>query len=515
MPPHSSYTKPLTAKDAQHLLLRTTFGIKPTQMPTFTGISADAALKMLLKVSPNPSPPVHPDTGQTFHDKPFDPNQQGKYIQGLRNWFCGNLVSQETTIHEKLLLFWHNHFVVAYNMVADARYMYDYYLILRKNALGNFRNMIIEITKCPAMLQYLNGDTNEVGKPNENYARELLELFTIGVGNYTEEDVKTAAKVLTGWRDVGYRNEKDNIIGSTFNVTKHDSTDKTFSDFFQKTTIKGRKTATAGDEELAELVEMILKQPETARYMVRELYKWFINFDITPTIEKEFIEPMAKIFRDNNYEMLPLLSAMLQSEHFFSSGVRGCIIKSPLDLIVGLLRYFNLPMPPVSNLAAYTTYTRFVTDNATIQQQSVFDHPTVFGWKPYYDTGFYEIWINSTTLSYKGYLTDILLAQGIGNNTNKVQIDSLAFAQSTKEPSDAEKMLDEWLTTLFAVDLVKQQKDFLLDTVLMQGAPRYEWYSIWTDYKANPTNQTKRNAAKGRLDLLLIFMLRMAEFQMM
>jgi len=514
MPLHTSYTKPLTAKDAQHLLLRTTFGFKPAQLSTFTGITADAALKILLKTSPTPAPPVSPDTGQTFHDKPFDPNQQGKYVQGLRNWFCANLASQETNIHEKLLLFWHNHFVVAYNMVADVRFMYDYYLILRKNALGNFRNMIIQITKCPAMLQYLNGDTNEVGKPNENYARELLELFTIGVGNYTEEDVKTAAQVLTGWKPIGFAST-DLTVGTAFNVPKHDSSDKNFSDFFQKTTIKGRKTSTAGDEELAELVEMILKQPETARYMVRELYRWFINYDITPTIEKEFIEPMAKIFRDNNYEMLPLLTAMFQSEHFFDSAVRGCIIKSPLDLIVGLFRYFNFNVPPISNLADYVTYTKFITDHATIQQQSVFDHPTVFGWKPYYDTGFYEIWINSTTLSYKGFLTDVLIAQGVGTGTAKIQIDSLTLAQNTKNPADAEKMLDEWLLTLFAVELVKQQKDFLIDTVLMQGAPRYEWYNIWTEYTANPTNQTKRTAAKGRLDLLLLFLFRMAEFQMM
>lgn len=516
MPLISPFSKPLSTKEATHLFRRATFGVLPTQIKQFSGISADAATKILLQIPPIPAPPLNPDTGKTFHDQPFDQANQGKLQNAFKQWFCGVAANQQATLIEKMVLFWQNHFVVAFNTVNDTRYMYDYHTILRKNALGNFKTMVIEITKCPAMLQYLNGDTNEVGKPNENYARELMELFTIGRGNYTEDDVKAAAKVLTGWRDFGNRDEKSAAIGTTFTPTKHDSTNKQFSNFYQNTVIQGKTGATSGDLELNDLVDMILKQPETARFIVRKFYRFFVNFDITPQIENEFIEPLAAIFRQNNYNILPVISTLFQSEHFFDNSVRACIIKSPLDLIIGTFRFFNqLPPDSTKDLAGFYDYTTFVNNIATVLQQAVFDQPTVFGWKPYYDTGFYEIWINSTTLAFRSYSTDVLIYQGVKTGNTKAQIDTIAFAQSLTTPSDPVKLLDELTANLFATDIVQKQKDFLIDTVLMAGVPRYEWYKMWIDFANNPTNTMKRNVVKGRLDLLMIFMLRMAEYQMM
>ena len=192
------------------------------------------------------------------------------------------------------------------------------------------------------MLRFLNGNQNVVGTANENYARELQELFTIGrTGGYTETDVREAAKVLTGWTDTGYRSAATAAIGSTFRTARHDSTDKTFSAAYQNTIIKGRSGDNAGPDELNELLDMILKNAETPRYICRKLYRWFINSDIPATVETNFIQPLAALFSKANFELKPVLSALFQSQHFFDESLRGSIIKAPAGFSGGHLPFLG------------------------------------------------------------------------------------------------------------------------------------------------------------------------------
>ena len=186
------------------------------------------------------------------------------------------------------------------------------------------------------MLRYLNGYVNTASAPDENYARELQELFTLGKGpavQYTEADVRTAARVLTGWR-INTTN-----YTSYFDATRHDTAAKVFSSFYGGKTITG-KTGAAGATETDELIDMIFLKDEVSKFICRRLYRWFVYYKIDAAVELNIIEPLAKIFRDNNYEIKPVMRALLQSEHFYDVLNQGCLIKSPVDLIVGHLREF-------------------------------------------------------------------------------------------------------------------------------------------------------------------------------
>ncbi|XWW48444.1 DUF1800 domain-containing protein [Fibrella sp. USSR17] len=509
------FTKPLTAKQAAHLLRRGTFGPSPAQIKQFTGQTPQAAVQALLGTPATPNPPVDPTTGLPFQTLAFNSVQQSTWQSALKYWWLGLMLNEGPSIREKMTLFWQNHFVSTAAEVADARFMYRQNTVLRRHALGNFRAFVIDMTKDPAMLRYLNGNQNVVGKPNENYGRELQELFTIGVGNYTEDDVKAAARVLTGWADTGYRTTTTAAITATFRTAQHDTTDKVFSASYQNKVIKGRTGTTAGDDELNELIDMILAQAEAARFIVRKLYRWFVNADITPDIEQNFIEPLAKVFRQGGYEIRPVVVALLTSQHFYDEALRGAIVKSPLELNVGTLRFFGITAPDaVANPTGFTQLMSFIHTRNKEQQLDMLDQPTVFGWRPYYDTGFYDLWINSTTLALRGYYTDLLTGGTVKYGTDKLTLDTIALAKLTSDPSDPVKLIDEWAALLYAVDLTATQRDFLIDNVLVAGLPRYEWTDEWLTYTTDATNKSKQMAVSAKLNATLQYMFRLAEYQL-
>lgn len=515
-----AYNKPLTAKQAAHLLRRATFGPTPQQIKDFTGLTATAAVTKLLQVSGadlNPAPPLDPGTNKTYVNLPFDNDAQGTWQSWTKRWWLGLMVNQPANVLEKLVLFWQNHFVVAYNTVNDSRFMYQYNQMLRKNALGNFKAFVIDVTKDASMLRYLNGNQNTKNSPNENYGRELQELFTIGVKkpdgtpNYTEDDIKAAAKVLTGWRDRNYR--QDALPTSEFVANNHDTTDKKFSAYYQNTTIKGRTGTTAGDDELKDLVDMILKQTETTRNIVRELYRWYVNFDITADIEKNFIEPLATTF-SKDFEIKTVLAAILKSEHFFDEKVRGAIIKSPVELMIGMLRYSGITPPDMATKATeFYSFMQNIQSQGTTMQQDVMNQTTVFGWRPYYDTDFYQLWISSSTLALRGRFSDSMLNGSFRASGKVYAVDTIAIAKLTSDPSDPVKLVDEIAANIMAIDLTQSQKDFLIDQALLPGLPRYEWFPEWQDYIKAPNDKNKMTAVKMKLDTLMQFMFRMAEYQ--
>lgn len=514
-----AYTQNLTARQVTHLLRRAAFGATPSQIKEFTGKKVEVVLQRLLATQPVPPHPTD-ENQKTSHDLVWGGtgtndternNFDGVRRARLKYWWIGLMVSQPVSLLEKTTLFWQNHFVSTSTLVSDVRFLYRQNQLLRKYALGNFREFVIEITKDPAMLLYLNGASNVVGKPNENYARELMELFTIGRGNYTEDDVKAAARVLTGWRSLNYRSTTVATAGFEFRSSQHDTADKTFSDFYQKKTIKGRAGATAGDDELKELVDMILTQPETARFIVRKFYRWYIQADISPVIEKDFIEPLAVIFR-KNYDVKALLEALFKSQHFFDETLYGSQIKSPLDLVVGTLRTFNYQLPdPVKDRTKYDVATNYFHARSREQQMDIIDQPTVFGWRPYYDTDFYEIWINSTTLALRGAWTDYVVK---GATATAVDINTLGLPMLTSDPTEPYKMVRELTDLLMEFPLTEDQVTYLVEQPLMAGAPYYEWTEIWNAYVKTPNDNMKKAAAKTRLDRLMTFIMRLAEYQM-
>jgi uncharacterized protein (DUF1800 family) len=243
------YQGPWNLGSATHLLRRTTFGPMKADIAGAVSRSLDETVGLLLQDKQPPNPPIDPATGQTWIGKVFDSTSDTRFQSYLKAWWIGLMATQGVSIREKMVLFWHNHFVSEYQTVLDSRYMYRQNGLFRRYALGNIKELVKAVTIDPAMLIYLNGYRNRGdGKniPDENYGRELQELFTIGKGpeigpgnytNYTEQDVRAAAHVLTGWRTTGYRDAQNSATESYFDPTRHDTKDKLFSSAYQNTRI--------------------------------------------------------------------------------------------------------------------------------------------------------------------------------------------------------------------------------------------------------------------------------------
>ncbi|WP_080055723.1 DUF1800 domain-containing protein [Spirosoma aerolatum] len=542
MPSLATYTTPLTAKTAAHLLRRATFGPTQTEITSFTGLTATQAVQLLIaNANYSPTPPVdldenQPTAGQTYLDKPFNHNRNFDFGHYLSCWWLGLMASQTTPLSllDKLTLFWQNHFVTTRSTVGDYRFLNQYLLLLRNNALGNFRNLVIQVTKDPAMLRYLNGNENIVGHPNENYARELQELFTVGVfdfagnKNYTEDDVKAAAKVLTGWEYTNYEVDNSTSFTTIFNLANHDTTDKTFSASYNNTVIIGRSTnpsptVTAGDAELSDLVNMLLSHPASARFICRKLYRWYVNPNVTQAIEDDIIIPLAQLFVTNNFAIQPVIEKLLTSQVFFDTANIGALVKSPVDLAVGAMRFFNQPVPVLpTHYVGFRNYTDFMFYRMQDMLMPLLDQPSVFGYEPYYDTGYTKIWINTTTIGYRYEYTDAYVLRYLQiDPTYLMGIDVLAWATSL-QPNFSDvagtpaiscaDVQTGFSKNLFAIDLQQSQKDFLIDTIMMQGLPRTSWTFQWNAYRTNTNDGGARYEVRSRLENLMKYMLRMAEY---
>jgi uncharacterized protein (DUF1800 family) len=518
------YTGTWGYAQAAHLLRRSLFGPTRAEIMTAAGSTLTAVLNGLLTAPATaPDPPVNvsaTDTsvpvGTTWTAQVFDQNFEGVRRTSLRDWWLGQQLNQSTTLVEKMTLFWHNHFVIEFGDINDARMGYEYVRLLRQHALGNFKQLAKDVTVTPAMLRYLNGNQSTAGAPNENYGRELLELFTVGKGpligpgnytNYTEADVQAAAKVLTGWRD-----QATPPVSSYFTASRHDATTKAFSSAFG-----GASIASAGAAEYQNLINLIFQQAETARFIVRKLYRFFVYYLIDAQVETDIIRPLATLLMQNNYDVVPVLRTLLSSEHFFDVLNVGCLIKSPLDFTVGLLRQMQVVFPTAtSNLTAQYALWDYVYGLASVQQQALGDPPNVAGWAAYYQTPqFHELWINAVTLPRRNQATDLFISTGYTRSGVKIVIDVLALTQSfpAATASDCNLLIDEYVRLMLPIGLTANQETFLKNT-LLPGLPDFEWTVEWQQYLAAPTNTAKKAAVTTKLQAMLRALMGLAEYHL-
>ncbi|MBO2008454.1 DUF1800 family protein [Hymenobacter negativus] len=517
------YTGTWGYAQAAHLLRRSLFGPTRSEILTAAGSTLTSVLNGLLTAPATaPDPPLNvsaTDTsvpiGTTWTAQVFDQSFEGVRRASLRDWWLGLLLNQNTTLVEKMTLFWHNHFVVEFGDINDARMGYEYVRLLRQHALGNFRQLTKDVTVTPAILRYLNGNQSTGGAPNENYGRELLELFTVGKGpligtgnytNYTEADVQAAAKVLTGWRDLSTP-----PVGSYFTASRHDTTTKVFSSAFG-----GASITSAGATEYQNLINLIFQQGETARFIVRKLYRWFVYYLIDAQVETDIIQPLATLLIQNNYDIAPVLRTLLSSEHFFDTLNVGCLIKSPLDFTVGMLRQMQVVFPTSGNLTAQYVMWDYINGLANVQQQTLGDPPNVAGWAAYYQTPqFHELWINAVTLPRRNQVTDLFISTGYTRSGVKIVIDVLALAQSlpAATASDCNLLIDEFVRLMLPISLTANQVDFLKNT-LLPGLPDFEWTVEWQQYLAAPTNTAKKAAVTTKLQAMLRALMGLAEYHL-
>jgi uncharacterized protein (DUF1800 family) len=522
--PLDPHPAPLTAADVRHLLRRTGFGALPNRVQALTGMTAVAAARYLLEEAatatlPNPDWYGTPITSGTAQATTFNTERE-RILQRMVNF----------PLRERMSLFWHNHFpveAVVVNFQANVvlngttttvyytpALMWSYYRLMRDNALGSLRTLVEAMGKEPAMLRYLNGNQSTAASPNQNYARELLELFSMGIydvggqANYTDtnthgnaSDVVMAARALTGWRDrVRTVNGVNTYtVESYFTASRFDSGQKTF-------------LGQTGNWDHDATVRIIFEQrgPQVARFLARKLLAFFV----TPVPDAAAEAALGGAIVAANFELRPVLETLLASQHFFAPGYRGSLVKSPTDLYLGLsvdlgARHFD----PAFNWPTMRTYCMGNTQDPK-RSHIYFQPPDVAGWpghNPPSATGrpSYMAWYAADDFSNVwNWLRSIAL-----NDRNRFPYDPAALAAAlaphastpgriSDDPFAVARAVAEHLlavplahasipnrsATPFAGDIARNPiPQAVLDgprygqdlaKIMLAGAPWYEWPSI-------------------------------------
>ncbi len=527
-----------------HLLKRTMFGAKKADIDALQGKTLSQVMDILLTVpTTDPAPPLNnytntttPDVnvplGQTWVYAPEDGNLAGQRRNSLKSWWVGNMLNQNLSIHEKMVMFWHNHFSTR---VVDTSpsYFWPHIVMLRKNALGNFKTFVKDVTLDPNMLRFLNGYRNVKAAPDENYGRELQELFTMGKEpqDYTEADVKATAKVLTGWK-VRQETYKINPADTTevlkyrwasyFSMNDHDVTNKQFSAAYANTIIQGKTGIDGGNAEIDALLNMIFATNDAAKYICRKLYRFFVYYKVDAVTEANVIAPLADIFKQNNFDIKPVLKALLSSEHFFDAANTGCVIKSPVDYLIGLNRELNVVFPASADyVAQYNAWYAILANGngLSAQGQNIGDPPNVAGWQAYYQAPLYhEFWVNTDSFPKRLRFTDQLLTPGgFGLGVGKkFAINPVTFTDSLGTlAQDPNTLVDSVLELLYRVPVSSNFRAYLKTTILLdtQASDHY-WTDAWAAYKAAPTNAMVLNIVTTRLTKFYKFLLDSPEYQL-
>lgn len=520
---------------ANHLLKRTLFGFKKSDLEkALTFNSASTCVDELTEIKPVEfDPPIkfiefnQPNemkVGETWINSGFSPNSEFEKIISLKAWWFGKILNQDFSILEKMTLFWHNHFATEANIVGVGVFQYRSNELYRGNALGNFKTLVEKVTLDPTMLFYLNGNENVAGKPNENFARELFELFTlgkgpiIGEGNYTyfiEEDIREASKVLTGW-NLNVRNG-DIQQDLKFYPILHDSTIKEFSSAFGNQTI-----LPAGQNEYKLLINMIFQQEQVSKFIVRKLYRWFVYYHIDERIENEIIEPLALILRQNNFEIQPVIRTLLKSNHFFDSATKGLMIKNPIDYVCGLIKNLETNIYTRGNSAyedftnEYLAWYNYGYNESSDEQLRLLDPPSVAGWEAYYQTPtYYRIWLSSATIQLRHqYYQSILSNRGLNRFQVNLKASATKFAETLSNPSDPNQLINEMCARFYTNDLTQNQKNILKLNLVDEGQGDYTWSEIWTIYQSNKDNVIISGTVEAKLSNLLRKAFELAEYQL-
>ena len=363
--------------EARHLLNRSSFAAQTNEIDDYAKLTREQAVDRLLsetrRTAAYPAPTWTAKYERVYRpdmtpEQRMQANRRELVERGLeiRTWWVAEMLSTPSPLTEKMTLFWHNHFATSQQKVRSAALMYRQNVLLRNYATGNFGAMLREVSKDPAMLIYLDGAQNRKGAPNENFAREVMELFTLGEGNYSEKDIKEVARAFTGW-------SIDTDAGEfRFRRAAHDDGSKT---------VFGKEGKFNGDD----IVTLLLQQPATSEFIVSKLWRELVS----PEPDAAVVKQLAATWRAANYEIKPLLRAMFLSEAFWRSANRGVLVKSPVDLVIGSLRQFRFA---VEDPAPFAVILRQLG-------QDLFNPPNVKGW-PVGDA-----WLNTTTLlARKGFL---------------------------------------------------------------------------------------------------------------
>ncbi len=358
-----SAADPWGRKWAAHLYRRAAFGPGREDLVEAERLGPDGTLDLLLRGAPHAEELLRTltDVGRIAAARDDGGSQ-------LRNWWLYCMLQGGHPLREKLTLFWHNHFATSLAKVQNPLLMFHQNCLLREHALGSFGSLLQAISKDSAMLVWLDSNRNVKGRPNENYARELMELFSLGVGHYTEGDIREAARAFTGWHTDG--------DGFAFNARLHDT---------QPKTVLGQTGIWNGDD----VVRIVLAQPAAASFLVRKLYHFFVSETVEPP--DRFLDPLTDAFRKSGYDIAALMRRLLSSRHFYSEHAFRQRIKSPVEYVLGAVQAVY------GRYAEETAHYRPLPQQALIGRlgamgQQLFSPPNVKGWPGG------RTWLNTATV---------------------------------------------------------------------------------------------------------------------
>ncbi|MCP4971526.1 MAG: DUF1800 domain-containing protein [Arcobacter sp.] len=382
----------LSIDESKHLLNRTSFGYTKEDLQRFSNLNKDEAISFLINQAKVKEVIKEPDNIKElsiFHGKFKNLSNQekkelrkkrNKKMQDIKTWWHKMIFNSEYSFREKMTLFWHNHFTSEYKVVKSPFLMYEQNKLFRENALGDFSDLLHKSSQDLAMLFYLDNNTNKKSHPNENYARELLELFTLGEGNYTEDDIKEAARAFTGYRV----NRQKAILKKV--KKEHDYGHKTFME-------------QSGNLDAEDIINIILTNRQTSKFITTKLYKEFISQDI----DNVEINRLSQIFLDSKYDISVLMKHLLLSNNFWDN--RANMIKSPIEMISSMVKQLDLKL----NEKDY----KFISRYSKKLGQELFNPPNVKGWIGG------ESWIDTTSLSTRSKFIEIAIKRRINKKIIK------------------------------------------------------------------------------------------------
>jgi len=425
----------LSSDDAAHLLRRMGFGGTPDEIDALVQKGREGAVDYLINYQS-----VDNSAMETLLANSFDfsggAQDNSKFNQNImRAWWMTRMIYTRRPFEEKMTLFWHNHFATALSKVQD-QYMYAQNLTLRKYALDRFDTLLLKVAQDPAMLIWLDGLTSDKTTPNENFARELQELFSQGINdvvtrtpNYTEDDVKAIARAFTGWRFRRVRNSGPFDFEWFVDNNQHDNTTKT---------IYGQTANFSGED----VVTIIAAKPATARFLTKKLFDFFVYpIDVSSSADRNTVDKFATVYTNTNHSIKELVRAIFGSDEFFSDRARFALVKLPIEYVVNPVRMLNanyIPGTSGGNQRETQLYSR-----SRLMGMDIFNPPDVSGWD------LQLAWVSTATMLERFNYGNFLISQRPNNTPNAgVYITNDQLKAYTK--SSAKKTVKKFLGVLNA-----------------------------------------------------------------
>ncbi len=444
----------LSYDEAAHLLRRMGFGGTPDEIESLASKGREGAVDHLINYNQIDNKPLDDLLAQSFDFSDFTDNQRFSNAE-IRRWWYTRQVHTRRQFEEKMTLFWHNHFATSSSKVQEV-YMFLQNLTLRTNALARFDDLLLKMAQDPAMILWLDNRTNVVRSPNENFGRELMELFTMGINdvvtgqpNYTEEDVKEVARAFTGWDFTQNRQGGGLSVQFVIRQNLHDNT--------SKTVFTGTPYAATGNLNGTDIIEILSRRPQTARYLSKKLVDFFVFPVTTSNSDRNLIDRFANVYLNNNHSIKELVSAIFTSDEFYSDRARFALVKQPVELIVSSVRMLKGSYNPGTTVGDG----RRQVSNTPAQfgrnmGQDLFGPPDVAGWD--FNLG----WVNTASMLERFNFANTFLSNR--NTTNPgLFITTDELKKNTK--GSAKKTVKKFLKVLGPLDpggdVVKTLKKYL------------------------------------------------------